>query len=164
MNETLIQLFQIVLVIMAGAVIVALVGLALIMRSIRRIRVPRDADFFTTMRYVPFVLVFLLDLLDLGVDMLSAPIVWIVLDRMGLPNLRNKATIEALIPFTGPLPTFTIAWIAARLFNLGEPPGAHRPYPRPARRALPDDYARDEHPARRPRRPTRTIDIDTDER
>lgn len=38
---------------------------------------------------------------------------------MGLPNLRNKAAIEALIPFSSPIPTFTLSWIAARMFNLG---------------------------------------------
>ncbi|HRH41624.1 MAG TPA: hypothetical protein PKY82_08275, partial [Pyrinomonadaceae bacterium] len=52
-------------------------------------------------------------------DIFSAPIMWMVLDRMGLPNLRNKATIEALIPITNVIPTFTVSWFAARLLNLG---------------------------------------------
>src|SRR6185295_6974340 len=80
------------------------------------------ADFFTTMRYVPLGLVVLLDLLDFGLDLFSAPFIWIALDRMGLPNLRNKATIGALIPITNVVPTFTLCWFAARLLDLGEPP------------------------------------------
>jgi hypothetical protein len=45
-----------------------------------------------------------------------------VLDRLGLKGLRNKAAIEALIPFTQPIPTFTLSWIAARTLDLGEDP------------------------------------------
>jgi hypothetical protein len=91
-------------------------------RGIRRLRIPPDADFFTTMRHIPLALVIALDLLDFGLDIFSAPIIWIALDRMGLYNLRNKATIEAIIPFTNVIPTFTVSWFAARLLNLGEPP------------------------------------------
>ena len=40
----------------------------------------------------------------------------------GLPNLRNKATLEALVPFTNVIPTFTVSWFAARLLNLGGTP------------------------------------------
>jgi hypothetical protein len=47
---------------------------------------------------------------------------WIVLDRLGLRGLRNKAAIEALIPFTQPIPTFTLSWVAARTLNLGDEP------------------------------------------
>jgi hypothetical protein len=102
------------------------------------------------MRYIPLALVVLLDLLDFGLDIFSAPIIWIALDRMGLPNLRNKATIEALIPISNVVPTFTLSWFAARLLNLGEPPwlsasGYHvPPYSRASRR----------------RREPRIIDID----
>ena len=76
--------------------------------------------------------------------------VWIALDRMGLPNLRNKATVEALIPFTSPIPTFTASWIAARLLNLGEPPY------RPARR----DWERRDMRRSQRRRPPTIIDMD----
>jgi hypothetical protein len=99
------------------------------------------------------VLVILLDLLDFGLDLFSAPIMWVALDRMGLPNLRNKAVVEALIPFTQPIPTFTLSWIAARLFNLGAPDIA-----------AVERYARRRAPGRLPpgesRRRTRIIDMD----
>jgi hypothetical protein len=92
------------------------------LRRLRRIRVAPGADFLTTVRAVPLSLVVGIDLLDLGLESFSAPIIWFILNRLKLQGLRNIATFEALIPFTGPLPTLTIAWIVARLFNLGKPP------------------------------------------
>ena len=74
---------------------------------------------------------------------------WIALDRMGLYNLRNKATIEALIPVTNVIPTFTACWFAARLLNLGMQPWPYES----------DDWA-DRHHARLPRRPPTVIDMD----
>src|SRR4029079_161020 len=140
MADSLRNLLVIVLALMGASVFVGAIGLFALARTIRRLRIPRDADFFTTMRYVPLGLVVLLDLLDFGLDIFSAPIIWIALDRMGLPNLRNKATIEALIPITNVVPTFTLCWFAARLLDLGEPEwplvyDQHgRPYPHPERR------------------------------
>ena len=150
---TLIETFQsllgVLLIVMGLSVVIALIGLVALARSIRRLRIPPDADFFTTMRYIPLGLVIVLDLLDFGLDIFSAPIIWIALDRMGLPNLRNKATIEALIPFTNVIPTFTVSWFAARLLNLGDPFWHYErePWPERPRRAL-------------PRRTPRIIDMD----
>lgn len=101
--------------------ILAAVVLALAFQRLRKIRVPANADFFTTIRAVPLALVVGLDLLDLGLDVLSTPVVWFLLDRLKLSALRNVAAFEAFLPFTGPIPTLTMAWIAARLFNLGQP-------------------------------------------
>jgi hypothetical protein len=108
------------LVAMGIALVVALVGFALIARQIRSLRVPRSAGFFATLRYVPLTLVVLLDLLDFALDIFAAPLSWIILDRLGLHGLRNKAAIEALIPFTQPIPTFTLSWFAARALKLGD--------------------------------------------
>lgn len=119
---TLGDLFFWLLVAMAVALTLAVVGLALLWRRIKRLNVPRDAGFFETMRYVPFALVVVLDLLDFGLDIFAAPVSWIVLDRLGLRGLRNKAAIEALIPFTQPIPTFTLGWLGTRLFGLGDEP------------------------------------------
>lgn len=121
MDETFRNVLTILLLAMGACVVVALIGLFVLARRIRRLHIPRDADFFTTMRHIPLALVIVLDLLDFGLDIFSAPIIWIALDRMGLPNLRNKAVIEALIPITNIIPTFTVSWFAARLLNLGEP-------------------------------------------
>ena len=119
MNDVLGSTLTTLGIIALVCVTVALIGLSLLVRSIRRLNVPPDADFFTTMRMIPLVLVVMLDLLDLGMDIFATPLVWLFLDRMGLHNLRNKAVIEAIIPFSGPIPTFTLGWIAARMFNLG---------------------------------------------
>ena len=155
--DTLIEAFgsiiAVVLVLMGISVVIASIGLIALARSIRRLRIPPDADFFTTMRYIPLSLVIVLDLLDFGLDIFSAPIMWIALDRMGLPNLRNKATIEALIPLTNVIPTFTVSWFAARLMNLGEQPWPYE-----------GEYWA-ERPARTlPRRPSRIIDVDDSRR
>lgn len=143
----------------AVCLVVALLGLALIARQIRQLRVPHDADFFTTMRHVPLALVILLDLLDFSLDIFSAPIIWLALDRMGLPNLRNKAVVEALVPFTNVIPTFTVGWVAARALNLGTPPDAYSPYRPDNERLVRDGRDATRYtPAARSRR--RTIDMD----
>lgn len=107
--------------IMLGALLLAGVALLLAIRKLRKIRLPADADFFTAIRAVPFSLVVGLDLLDLGLDTFSAPIIYFILNRTGLQALRNVAAFEAFIPFTGPIPTLTIAWLVARFLNLGQP-------------------------------------------
>ena len=67
--------------------------------------------------YTPFLVVLFLDVLDLALDFLSAPIAWIVLDRLGLKGLRGFATVESFVPFTQMLPTMTVAWLGVRLFG-----------------------------------------------
>jgi hypothetical protein len=152
MSESLRNLLVIVIALMGASVFVALLGLITLARDIRRLRIPRDADYWTTMRHIPITLVVLLDLLDFGLDIFSAPIIWIALDRMGLPNLRNKATIEALIPMTNVIPTFTLSWFLARMFDMGDPR-------LPMRRDWPPRPTRDN-----PRRRRKTTIIDMDDR
>lgn len=119
------------------ALILAAVVLAVAIRKLRKVRVPPDADFFTAVRAVPFSLVVGLDLLDLGLDSFSAPIIWFILNKTGLQALRNVASFEAFIPFTGPIPTLTLAWLAARYLNLGK---AHDPSVIEAERVGPGRY------------------------
>ena len=133
---------KVVTVVAVVALILAGLALAVAFRLLRKVRVPANADFFTTVRAVPLALVVGLDLLDLALDVFSAPIIWMILSRFGLQALRNVATIEALIPFSAPIPTLTLAWLAARMFNLGQPhdpdlietrriePGRYVPEPR----------------------------------
>ncbi len=156
MGEAFTEVVSLLLFIMGICLVLAVIGLATIARSIRKLQVPRDADFFTTMHYVPLLLMILLDMLDFALDIFAAPISWIVLDRMGLPNLRNKAAVEALIPFTGPIPTFTIAWFLARFLDVGGTGGdwhAER-----VSRSLPEEPYHSHRDLRRP--PTRIIDMD----
>lgn len=132
------DLLKIFAIIAACALVLAAVVLAYAIRKLRRIRLPADADFFTAVRAVPFSLVVGLDLLDLALDVFSAPIVWMLLNRTGLQALRNTAAFEALIPITGPIPTMTIAWLAARAFNLGR---AYDPNVIETQRVGPNEYA-----------------------
>ena len=92
--------------------------LALAYRRLRHLDIPPDADLTETLQVIPFFLVLAIDFLDLGLDFLAAPIVWIVLDRFGLKALRNVSTIEAIIPFTNPIPTMTLAWLAVRVLGI----------------------------------------------
>ena len=134
----LVDILKIFAVIAVVALGLAAVVLTYAIRRLRRIRVPADADFFTAVRAVPLSLVVGLDLLDLALDVFSAPIMWVILNRTGLQALRNTAAIEALIPVTGPIPTMTIAWFAARLFKLGR---AYDPDVIETRQVGPNEYA-----------------------
>jgi hypothetical protein len=94
--------------------ILLLVFLGLVIWRVKRIRLPPDADFFSTLRATPLSVVILLDLLDLTLDIFSAPIAWVLLGYLGLKPLRTVTVIEAIIPGTQLLPTMTIAWLVAR--------------------------------------------------
>ncbi len=63
-----------------------------------------------------------LDLLDFTLDILSAPVAWMLLTRLGLGPLRGVTVVEGLIPGTQIIPTMTLAWIASRLFKPSNPP------------------------------------------
>ena len=101
-------------VVAAVALLLAALLAAVLWRRLERLQTS-GGGFWQTLREVPLGLVVMLDLLDLALDVFSAPIIWLLLRRLGLGALRDVATVEALIPVTGPLPTMTIAWILARL-------------------------------------------------
>jgi hypothetical protein len=67
---------------------------------------------------VPLYLVIAIDLLDLALDVLAAPVAWVLLNHLGLRSLRNISTVEAIIPLTGAIPTLTIAWFLVRYFGV----------------------------------------------
>ncbi len=111
--------FQILLGAMGLSLILAIGLLIITYRHLRNLKVPPNADFFTTLRHVPLYLVIILDLLDFGLDILATPFTWILLSSLGLQSLRMVTAIEGLIPGTQMIPTLTVAWILARLgFNL----------------------------------------------
>jgi hypothetical protein len=94
-------------------------GLVLIFayRRIRGLEIPADATFAETLLLTPLSIVIAVDLLDLALDILAAPLSWAILDRLGLKALRGVATFEALIPGTQFIPTMTLCWLGARLLN-----------------------------------------------
>jgi hypothetical protein len=104
-------------------VVVALLGTGLLFTlallgwvvwRIKRIQLPPDADFLTTLQATPLEVAILLDLLDFTLDFLSAPIAWTLLSYLGLKALRGVTVVESLIPGTQILPTMTLAWLVAR--------------------------------------------------
>ncbi len=122
MEDWVQQFLTTIVAILFVAALLGLVGLLLLHRRLRRLRIPPNADFATTLRAVPVSLVVVLDLLDFGLDVFATPIVWLVLSRYKLQALRNVAAVEALVPFTQPIPTLTISWFAVRALGMGQAP------------------------------------------
>ena len=98
---------------LTGLVLSALLLIWVVWR-VRRIELPADADALTALQRTPFIVVLLLDLLDLGLDIFSVPLTWPLLGRLGLAPLRGVAVLEGIIPGTQLIPTMTIAWLFAR--------------------------------------------------
>ena len=117
MEELLQNLGLILIGVMSVAIILALILLVIVVIQVRKINVPPNAGFAETLLYTPLLVVLFLDVLDLALDFMSAPIAWIVLDRLGLKGLRGIATVESLIPLTQVIPSMTLAWIAVRLMG-----------------------------------------------
>lgn len=92
--------------------------LLLFAHRMRRIEIPSNATFAETLHYTPLLVVLAIDLLDLALDVLAAPLSWAILDRLGLKALRGVAAVEALIPGTQIIPTLTLCWFGVRLFGI----------------------------------------------
>lgn len=112
-----VEVLQVLGIVIAVGLILAMLLAAWVFVRIRRINLPVNADFFDALRATPFSVVLLLDLLDLSLDFLSAPISWVILGKLGLLPLRAVTVVESLIPGTQVLPTMTIAWIIARIWK-----------------------------------------------
>ncbi|MBP8001576.1 MAG: hypothetical protein KA314_17565 [Chloroflexi bacterium] len=114
--------FRTIGLIMAAIVIggLVLVGILFLiaLRQVRQLNIPEDAGFSETLHYTPLVVAVMIDVLDLSLDFLAAPVAWVLLDRLGLKALRGVSVLEAFIPGTQFIPTMTLAWILVRLFNI----------------------------------------------
>lgn len=117
LNETLRTFGTYLLIVMGISLVLALLLLIVVVRQVRKINIPPDAGFHETLLLTPFLVVLMIDLLDLGLDFLAAPISWVILDRLGLKALRGVSAVEAVIPLTQAIPTMTIAWIGARFLK-----------------------------------------------
>jgi ABC-type amino acid transport system permease subunit len=114
-SEEIKTLINVAAVVMALSLITGGLLLALAIRQVKKIRVPANAGLVATLQGTPLLVVLGLDLLDLALDILAAPVSWVVLDYLGLRGLRTVTVIEALIPGTQLFPTLTVTWIASRL-------------------------------------------------
>lgn len=102
------------IVLIVAVLSLAAVMIVLAIKQVRELDIPEDADFFETLQAVPITVPIALDLLDLGLDFLGAPIAWVLLEMMGLGALKMITIIESVIPGTNLIPTMTIAWVFAR--------------------------------------------------
>jgi hypothetical protein len=114
---TLSEILQWLLIFMGVSLVLAVLVGVWVWRSVKRLRIPDDATFVEAMRITPLSVVILIDLLDFGLDFLSAPVSWVILSSLGLQKLRAASVVEALIPGTQFLPTMTVAWLGVRFFG-----------------------------------------------
>jgi hypothetical protein len=115
--------FGLVLAAILGiSLLLGLLLLAIAVRQMRHIDVPPGATFGETLHYTPLLVVLGIDLLDFALDILAAPVTWVLLDRMGLKALRDVSAVEAVIPGTQPIPLLTAAWIFVRVTGYERPP------------------------------------------
>jgi len=116
-------------VIMTFLALVAFLGLLwvlLLALVLRRMTVDRDHAQLEALRAAPLPLVLLIDAIDLGLDFLGAPLVWLIMSRSELRALRGLSVLESLIPGTQLIPTMTISWLYARSRLAGDlEDGAH---------------------------------------
>jgi len=102
---------------MAIAGVLGGIMLAIAVHRLRSLNIPPDASFSETLLLTPLSIVIAIDLLDLALDVLAAPLSWAILDRLGLRALRGLAAVEALLPGTQFIPTLTLCWFGIRLLD-----------------------------------------------
>lgn len=115
MSEELKLIINVAVVVMGCSLVSAVLLLLAAVRQVKKIRVPPNAGFVATLQGTPLVVAVGLDLLDLSLDFLAAPIAWVILDYLGLKGLRGMSVVESLIPGTQLIPTLTLCWFIARL-------------------------------------------------
>jgi hypothetical protein len=108
----------VLLIIMGVSLVLSIIILTIAVRQVRNLNIPQGLSFAETLHYTPFLVVLGIDLLDLGLDFFSAPISWVILDRLGLKALRGVSAVEAFIPGTQFIPTLTACWIGVRLLGI----------------------------------------------
>lgn len=104
----------VILTFLALAAFLGVMWLLVLAVVLRRMTVGRDRSQLEALRAAPLVLVLLIDAIDLGLDFLGAPLVWLIMSRSELRSLRGLSVAESLIPGTQLIPTMTISWLYAR--------------------------------------------------
>jgi hypothetical protein len=106
---------------MLSAFIAGVSLLSIAVYKVRHLDIPKNASFSETLHLTPLVVVLAVDLLDMALDFLAAPLSWAILDWLGLKALRGVATVEALIPGTQLIPTLTLCWVGVRIIGNRQP-------------------------------------------
>ncbi|MBN1317116.1 MAG: hypothetical protein JXA42_16660 [Anaerolineales bacterium] len=115
MSEELKTWINIAALVMVIAFVSGGLLLAIAVRQLKKIKIPPNAGFVATLQGIPLILVLGLDLLDLALDFLAAPVAWVILEYMGLKGLQAVTVVEGLVPGTQLIPTLTVCWIISRL-------------------------------------------------
>ncbi len=118
-TEALNNFVNIMLIVMGVSFLLFLIIIGFAVRQLRNVEIPPDASFTETLRLTPFLIVLAIDLLDLSLDVLAVPVVWVLLNKLGLKALREVSAIEALIPGTQLIPTLTLSWLGIRVLGVG---------------------------------------------
>lgn len=118
-NQLFTDFFSYILIIMGVSFVLFLLIIGIAVRQLRKVEIPPDASFTETLRLAPFTIVLAIDLLDLSLDFLAVPIVWVMLNKLGLKALREVSAVEALVPGTQLIPTLTLSWIGVRVLGVG---------------------------------------------
>lgn len=74
-------------------------------------------DFVATLRQVPITVPLAIDLADFALDVVGAPLTWLILGRLGLGALQSITLVEGLIPGTQLLPLLTLCWLGVRIYD-----------------------------------------------
>lgn len=111
----------VLLTFLALATFLGLLWVLLLALVLRRMTIDRDQTQLEALRAAPLPLVLLVDAIDLGLDFLGAPLVWLIMSRSELRSLRGLSVLESLIPGTQLIPSMTISWLYARSQRAGGP-------------------------------------------
>jgi hypothetical protein len=111
------DLLYIFLVVISLGLVFSLILLVWVIWRVKRINLPADASPVTALLATPLGVVILLDLLDLTLDFLAAPLAWTLLSYLGLRPLRGVTLLWVLIPGTQVLPIMSMSWVFVRLLR-----------------------------------------------
>jgi hypothetical protein len=111
------DLFYVIFIVISVGLVLSLILLVWAIWRVKRINLPPDSDPITALLATPLGIVILLDLLDLTLDFLAAPLAWSLLSYLGLRPLRGITVLWVLIPGTQVLPIMSLSWIFVRLMR-----------------------------------------------
>lgn len=116
-NNELRDLLNLIIIVISIGLVFSLILLVWVIWRVKRINLPPDAGAVTALLATPLGVVVLLDLLDLTLDFLAAPLAWTLLSYLGLRPLRGVTMLWVLIPGTQVLPVMSVSWIFVRLMK-----------------------------------------------
>ncbi len=111
------ELLYLFLIVISIGLVLSLILLVWVIWKVKRINLPADADPISALLVTPLGVVVLLDLLDLTLDFLAAPLAWTLLTYLGLRPLRGVTLLWVLIPGTQVLPIMSVSWVFVRMMR-----------------------------------------------